>query len=231
MTKVKAALGLVLAAVLVCGGCPVGDPVAEGPPRVRVATSLGEFLIELDDANAPNTVQNFLQYVDEGFYDGTIFHRVIPGFVVQGGGYLPGLEAKPTRAPIASEANNGLLNLWGSVAMARTDDPSSATSQFYVNVADNPTLDPTATSPGYTVFGRVIEGMAVVDQISAIPTETRGNFSDVPVEDVVLLSAKSEPGALVLTPSWQTYWDGVQYNVQSALRDVLVQLLGQLISR
>ena len=159
MLRVKATIGLLLAAVLACGGCPVGDPLVDGPPRVRITTSLGEFLVELDPNDAPLTVANFLQYVNEGFYDGTIFHRVIPDFVVQGGGYLPGLEAKPTHDPIASEASNGLLNLRGTVAMARTDDQNSATSQFYVNVADSPTLDPSATSAGYTVFGRVIEGL------------------------------------------------------------------------
>ena len=230
MLRVKATIGLLLAAVLACGGCPVGDPLVDGPPRVRITTSLGEFLVELDPNDAPLTVANFLQYVNEGFYDGTIFHRVIPDFVVQGGGYLPGLEAKPTHDPIASEASNGLLNLRGTVAMARTDDPNSATSQFYVNVADSPTLDPSATSAGYTVFGRVIEGLAGIDRISTVPTQASGDFTDVPVEDVVLLSAKSEAPERVLAPSWQTYANGVQYDVLSALREVVVQALGQLIS-
>ena len=224
--KAKSALGLLLGAALICGGCPTGDPLVEGPPRVRITTSMGELLIELDEELAPNTVQNFLQYVDEGFYDNTVFHRVIHWFIVQGGGYVSGLEAKPTHDPIASEANNGLLNLRGTVGMARTDDANSATSQFYINVADNPAFNLSATSPGYTVFGRVIEGMSVVDQIAAVPTETRGNYADVPVEDVVILSAKSEPRERVLTPNWQTYLEGVQ----SALRDVVVQVLGQLIS-
>ena len=231
MLRVKVTLGLWLMAVLACGGCPTGDPLVEGPPRVSITTSMGEFLVELDEQKAPNTVQNFLQYVDEGFYDNTIFHRVIPGFVVQGGGYVSGLEAKPTRDPIASEANNGLLNVRGTIAMARTDDPNSATSQFYINLADNAALNATLTSPGYTVFGQVVEGMTVIDQIAAVPTQTSGDFSDVPVEDVVILSAKSEPRALVLAPGWETYVEGVQYGVQSSLRDVIVQVLGQLISR
>jgi len=228
--KAKSALGLLLGAALICGGCPTGDPLVEGPPRVRITTSMGEFLIELDEELAPNTVQNFLQYVDEGFYDNTVFHRVIHWFIVQGGGYVSGLEAKPTHDPIASEANNGLLNVRGTIGMARSDDANSATSQFYINVADNPAFNLSATSPGYTVFGRVIEGLAVVDQIAAVPTETRGNYSDVPIEDVVLLTAKSELGARVLAPSWETYLEGVQYGVQSALRDALVQLLERLIS-
>ena len=230
MIRMKAVMGLLFVAVLACGGCPVGDPLVEGPPRVRITTSLGEFLLELDPNDAPLTVENFLQYVDEGFYDGTIFHRVIQGFVVQGGGYLPGLEAKPTHDPIASEANNSLLNLRGTVGMARTDDANSATSQFYVNVVDNPTLDASATSPGYTVFGRVIEGMDIIDEISTVPTQTSGDFSDVPVEDVVILSAKSEPRASVLAPAWETYVEGVQYDLLSALREVVVQALQALIT-
>ena len=228
--KAKSALGLLLGAALICGGCPTGDPLVEGPPRVRITTSMGEFLIELDSNDAPLTVENFLQYVNEGFYDGTIFHRVIPGFVVQGGGYLPGLEAKPTYEPITSEAYNGLLNLRGTIGVARTDDANSATSQFYVNVADNPTLDASAMSAGYTVFGAVIEGMPVIDQIAAVPTETRGNYSNVPVEDVLLLSAREESGAGTLTPDWGHYFEEVQYGLLSALREVAVQLLQQLIA-
>jgi peptidyl-prolyl cis-trans isomerase A (cyclophilin A) len=229
MIRTKALVSLLFAAVLACGGCPVGAPLVEGPPRARISTSLGEFLIELDPNDAPLTVENFLQYVDEGFYDGTIFHRVIPNFVVQGGGYLPGLEPKPTHAPIVSEAANGLLNLRGTVGMARGDDVNSATSQFYVNLVDNPTLDTSATSLGYTVFGRVIDGMAVIDQIAAVPTETRGDSSDVPVEDVLLLSARQEPGAPTLAPDWEVYFEGVQYNLLSGLREVVVQALEQVI--
>ncbi len=223
-------LGIGLTAVLVAGGCPTGELVVEGPPRVRITTSRGKFLIELAEDLAPATVQNFVRYVDEGFYDGTLFHRVIPNFVVQGGGFLPGLEQKPTHAPIASEAGNGLRNLRGTVAMARTDDPNSATSQFYVNLSDNTALDPSPTSAGYTVFGRVIEGMDVIDQIAAVPTETRNEMSDVPVEDVLIVTARSEPGADVLTPEWESYLEGASYGVQTAMRDVAVLILERLIS-
>jgi len=195
MLRVRAGLVLRGAGRCLCGGCPLGEVVTAGPARVRITSSLGEFLIELYEDEAPLTAQNFLQYVDAGFYDGTIFHRVIPDFVVQGGGYLPGLEEKEVGAPIANESGNGLKNLRGTIAMARTDDPASATSQFFVNLVDNSDLDATATAAGYAVFGRVIEGMEVVDLIAAVPTETRGDFDDVPVTDVVLLTARSEPGA------------------------------------
>ena len=230
MTKVQSGLVLLVAVLCLCGGCPLGEVVTAGPARVRITTSLGEFLIELYEDAAPLTAQNFLQYVDAGFYDGTIFHRVIPNFVVQGGGYLPGLEEKEVGAPIANESGNGLKNLRGTIAMARTDDPASATSQFFVNLVDNSDLDATATAAGYAVFGRVIEGMEVVDLIAAVPTETRGDFDDVPVTDVVLLTARSEPGADVLTPAWEVYLENVDYGVLSALRNVLVEVLGRLIS-
>jgi cyclophilin family peptidyl-prolyl cis-trans isomerase len=126
--------------------------------------------------------------VDDGFYDGTIFHRVIPDFVVQGGGFEPGLVEKDTRDMIVNEATNGLKNTRGSIAMARRNEPDSATSQFYFNVADNTSLDYTSTSPGYTVFGWVIRGMSVVDQIATVQTESRDGFDDVPVEDVLIES-------------------------------------------
>ncbi|HPM25214.1 MAG TPA: peptidylprolyl isomerase [Phycisphaerae bacterium] len=230
MLRFRSGLVLLVAVLCLCGGCPLGEVVTAGPARVRITTSLGEFLIELYEDEAPLTAQNFLQYVDAGFYDGTIFHRVIPNFVVQGGGYLPGLEEKEVGAPIANESGNGLKNLRGTIAMARTDDPASATSQFFVNLVDNSDLDATATAAGYAVFGRVIEGMEVVDLIAAVPTETRGDFDDVPVTDVVLLTARSEPGADVLTPAWQDYLENVDYGVLSALRNVLVEVLGRLIS-
>jgi len=170
---------------------PQPDAGSDDPtPRVRLVTSLGTIVLELDREAAPITVSNFLRYVADGFYDGTIFHRVIADFVVQGGGFEPGLVEKNTRPPIINEAANGLKNLRGTVAMARTTDPDSATSQFFINLVDNENLDYTATNAGYCVFGRVIEGLDVVDEIGLVETETREGFSDVPVEDVLLERAE-----------------------------------------
>jgi peptidyl-prolyl cis-trans isomerase B (cyclophilin B) len=161
---------------------------------VVLTTSHGTVRIAVDAAKAPATVESFLRYVDDGHYDGTIFHRVIPGFMVQGGGYDATYNKKPVRAPLKNEANNGLKNLRGTLAMARTGDPHSATSQFFVNVADNAFLDHTAqtdTGWGYTVFGRVLEGMDVVDRIVATRTGAAGPFSkDAPLEPVVIQSAR-----------------------------------------
>jgi peptidyl-prolyl cis-trans isomerase B (cyclophilin B) len=168
---------------------------------VELNTSLGTITLRLNPEKAPITVANFLQYVDDGFYDGTIFHRVIPNFVVQGGGFLPGLQQKSTRAPIVNEASNGLTNTRTTIAMARTNDPNSATSQFFINVANNVAggdglsdLDPGGVSAeGYAVFGGVMVGMDVVDAIAAVTTGTRDSFSDVPVEDVVINTARRLP--------------------------------------
>ncbi len=170
------------------GGDGGGD---EDPtPRVRLVTSLGTIVVELDRENAPLSTNNFLRYVDDGFYDNTIFHRVIAEFVVQGGGFETGLVMKDTRDPIRSEADNGLRNLRGTIAMARTNDPDSATSQFYFNLVDNDSLDASAASPGYTVFGRVVEGLDVVDDIAEVEIGDRDGFTDVPVEDVLLERAE-----------------------------------------
>ena len=160
---------------------------------VKLHTTLGEITLELDEAHAPVTASNFLEYVNSGFYDGTIFHRVIDGFMVQGGGFEPGMRQKTTRAPIRNEADNGLRNLAYSVAMARTPDPHSASSQFFINVADNDFLDHSAPTPqgwGYCVFGRVVEGKEVVDQIKKLHTGSRGMHGDVPDEDVVIKKAE-----------------------------------------
>jgi peptidyl-prolyl cis-trans isomerase B (cyclophilin B) len=160
---------------------------------VKLHTTLGEITIELDEAKAPVTARNFLDYVNSGFYTDTIFHRVIDGFMIQGGGFEPGLRQKATREPIRNEADNGLKNVAYSVAMARTPDPHSASSQFFINVTDNDFLDHSAPTPrgwGYCVFGRVVEGKEVVDQIRRVPTGTRGGHDDVPVEDVVIKKAE-----------------------------------------
>ena len=161
---------------------------------VVVDTNHGSFQIALDAARAPKTVSNFLEYVDGGHYDGTIFHRVIDGFMAQGGGYDATYQKKPVRAPVENEAHNGLKNARGTVAMARTNDPHSATAQFFVNVNDNTALDHRDKTPsgwGYTVFGRVLSGMEVVDRIKSVRTGSQGPFAkDAPVEQVVIRSVR-----------------------------------------
>src|SRR6476646_7931647 len=170
---------------------PSADSPAPGNPVVLMSTSLGDITIELFKTEAPVSVQNFLQYVNDGFYGGTVFHRVKKGFMIQGGGFTPSLQEKPTRPPIQNEATNGLHNARGTVAMARTRALRSATSQFYINVVDNRMLDHTGFAPedfGYAVFGRVLSGMDVVDRIVAVPTTSKAGMDDVPVEAVVIRS-------------------------------------------
>ena len=157
--------------------------------NVRLETTHGAIVLSLDAEKAPQTVENFVQYVRDGFYDGTLFHRVIDGFMVQGGGFATGMQQKRARAPIANEADNGLRNQRGTIAMARTPDPHSATAQFFINVADNAFLDfrgKTDAGWGYCVFGRVTEGMDVVDRIKGVATTSRAGHRDVPAQDVVI---------------------------------------------
>ena len=164
---------------------------------VRLETSKGTIDIELDEKAAPKTVANFLQYVRDGHYDNTLFHRVIPGFMIQGGGMEPGMKQKPTRKPVANEATNGVKNKNYTVAMARTSEPHSATAQFFINVADNDFLDYTAPSAngwGYCVFGKVTGGRDIVDKIKAVPTATSGFHQNVPQQDVVILKAEEVAG-------------------------------------
>ena len=161
---------------------------------VKLHTTLGTITLELDAERAPETTRNFLQYVRDGHYDNTVFHRVIDGFMIQGGGFEPGMRQKPARTPIGNEAKNGLKNARGTVAMARTGDPNSATAQFFINVADNAVLNHTAPTPqgwGYCVFGRVVEGMDVVDKIKGVRTGSSGVHKDVPVEDVLIERAEA----------------------------------------
>ncbi|MBU1359682.1 MAG: peptidyl-prolyl cis-trans isomerase [Gammaproteobacteria bacterium] len=163
---------------------------AQTPPRVNLSTSAGDIVIELDPDKAPKTVDNFLKYVKDGHYNGTIFHRVIDGFMIQGGGYTADMRQKPTRAPVPLEASNGLKNKKYTVAMARTGDPNSATSQFFINVKDNAMLDaPKPDGWGYTVFGKVVAGTEVVDKIRTAATGSKGGMQDVPVEPIVIRSA------------------------------------------
>ena len=160
---------------------------------VKLHTNHGTITLELDAEKAPKTVENFLQYVRDGFFDGTIFHRVIDGFMIQGGGFEPGMNQKPTRDEIENEASNGLKNEAYTIAMARTPNPNSATAQFFINVANNSFLNFTAPTPqgyGYAVFGKVVEGMDVVDKIKKVKTGNRAGHQDVPLEDVVITQAE-----------------------------------------
>lgn len=162
-------------------------------PRVKLHTNQGDMVITLDAAKAPKTVENFLTYVKEGFYNGTVFHRVIDGFMIQGGGFEPGMKQKQTHAPIENEANNGLKNDKYTLAMARTSDPHSATSQFFINVSNNDFLNFTAPTPngwGYAVFGSVTEGTDVVDKIKGVKTGNKGFHQNVPNEDVIIEKAE-----------------------------------------
>jgi len=197
-------LTLALTAALLVAGCTGGGEKTEKPetpesaktenPVVDLETSKGTIVVELYSDKAPKSVENFLEYVRSGFYDGTIFHRVIESFMIQGGGYTKDLERKETRAPIPNEANNGLKNVTGTIAMARTSDPNSATSQFFINVKDNGFLDFKSETPGgwgYAVFGKVIDGMDVVTAIEHTPTSDQGGaFANLPKDPVVIESAK-----------------------------------------
>jgi len=162
--------------------------------KVRFVTSMGDIVVELDAQKAPRSVANFEQYVKEGHYDGTVFHRVIDGFMIQGGGMLPNLSEKPTRKPIPLESHNGLTNTRGTLAMARTNDPNSATAQFFINLKDNAFLDAANArdNNGYAVFGHVVAGMDVVDRIRAVPTTNKGPYENVPVTPVLIKKATLE---------------------------------------
>lgn len=161
-------------------------------PRVRLVTDLGDIVLQLDRSKAPKTVENFLQYVEAGFYNGTIFHRVIDGSMVQGGGFTPNMVQKESRQPIQNEADNGLRNTIGTIAMARTSDPHSASAQFFINVGNNDFLDfreKTQRAWGYAVFGRVIKGMDTVKSITQVPTTTVGYFENVPAKPIIIQQA------------------------------------------
>jgi peptidyl-prolyl cis-trans isomerase A (cyclophilin A) len=197
---------LLALALAVCSAAAFAQPKAEdAAPRVLLSTSEGDITLELDATRAPKSVANFLQYVRAGHYDGTVFHRVIENFMIQGGGFTPDLKQKPTRAPIAIESQNGLKNLRGSIAMARTSDPNSATSQFFINVVDNARLDfPGFDGHGYAVFGKVVAGMDVVDRIRKLPTTANGPHQNVPAQPVLIRSARVEsasPSTSAPTPA------------------------------
>jgi peptidyl-prolyl cis-trans isomerase A (cyclophilin A) len=175
------------AALAVAGLTAFSAPAWAG--KVRLATSMGDIVIELDAQKAPKSVANFEQYVKEGHYNGTVFHRVIPNFMIQGGGMTADLRETPTHKPIPLESHNGLANVAGSVAMARTGDPNSATAQFFINVQDNAFLD---QGDGYAVFGHVVSGMDVVEKIKAVQTTTKGPYENVPVTPVTIKKATLE---------------------------------------
>ncbi|MGB2131663.1 MAG: peptidylprolyl isomerase [Marinobacterium sp.] len=181
MIKALAA-GLALAA-------PLAFAAPDTPVHISLDTSAGTIELELDQEKAPVTVENFVQYVQDGHYNGLIFHRVIPGFMVQGGGFTPDMQQLDTRAPIKHESDNGLSNLRGTIAMARTNDPNSATAQFFINSVDNRRLDGMPGRPGYTVFGKVTQGMNVVDSISRVPTGRHGHYRDVPTSPIIINKA------------------------------------------
>lgn len=200
LTKVIV-LAVLVPLVLTAAGCkqkdsgPAGTEVKQsetqgGNPVVILSTSKGDIKIELYKDKAPITVENFLSYVNDGFYNGTIFHRVIPNFMIQGGGFTPDFTQKPTKAPIKNEANNGIKNDRGTIAMARTQVVDSASSQFFINVVNNDFLNNGARDYGYAVFGKVVEGMDVVDAIAGVATGNKGMYGDVPQEDVVIESVK-----------------------------------------
>ncbi len=162
------------------------------PPRVVLETNLGDITLELNPEQAPITVANFLQYVDAGFYDDTIFHRVIAGFMIQGGGMTADFTRKQTQAPIVNESTNGLRNQRGTIAMARTSAPHSATSQFFINLVNNASLDGRPGTPGYAVFGKVVSGMEVVDRIATVNTGRKFGHADVPLTDIIIKKAKRQ---------------------------------------
>ena len=188
----RMALCVLLGVCMLSLCCPLPAAAAGADPVVKLETNYGDILLRLDARKAPMTVSNFVQYVKSGHYDGTIFHRVIKDFMIQGGGMTPDLKEKPTRAPVKNEASNGLQNRKYTVAMARTSEPHSATAQFFINTKDNAFLNYRSATPegwGYAVFGKVIKGQNVVDKIAAVPTGSRGYHDDVPNEPVIIKRA------------------------------------------
>ena len=192
MKLIRIVLAFLLAGLCVLPAQAASTPATKGNMKmVKLHTNLGIITLQLDAEKAPFTVQNFLDYVNSGFYNNTIFHRVIPNFMIQGGGFEPGMKQKPTKAPIKNEAANGLKNETYSIAMARTGDPQSATAQFFINTKNNSFLDyPGQDGWGYCVFGTVVEGKEVVDAIGKVKTSSSGMFQDVPKEDVINTKAE-----------------------------------------
>ena len=181
---------LALASIALAAMFSVANVHAQTAPKVKLTTSMGDIVVQLDPAKAPKTVENFLAYVNDKHYDGTVFHRVMDGFMIQGGGFTADMQQKPTKPPIALEANNGLKNDTYTIAMARTSNPNSATSQFFINVKDNAMLNaPQPDGHGYAVFGKVVEGTAVVDKIKAVAVGNKGGHQNVPTTPVTITTA------------------------------------------
>lgn len=190
MALSRRTLTLSLASIVVASAASLANAQDTAKPQVKIATNMGEFVVELEPAKAPKTVENFLQYVADKHYDGTIFHRVIDGFMIQGGGFTADLQQKPTRAPILLEAKNGLKNDRYTIAMARTGNPNSATAQFYVNVANNDMLNaPQPDGHGYAVFGKVVQGQATIDKIRTVATGNRSMHQNVPTSAITITAA------------------------------------------
>ncbi|WP_287919745.1 peptidylprolyl isomerase [Comamonas sp.] len=190
MTLSRRNLTLTLAGIVLTSTSGLVMAQDAAKPRVKFTTNMGEFVVELDPVKAPKTVENFLQYVAEKHYEGTVFHRVIDGFMIQGGGFTADMQQKTNRAPIALEAKNGLKNDRYTIAMARTGNPNSATSQFFINVANNDMLNaPQPDGHGYAVFGKVVQGQAVIDKIRTVPTGNRGMHQNVPTSAITITSA------------------------------------------
>ncbi|MNY97761.1 Peptidyl-prolyl cis-trans isomerase cyp18 [compost metagenome] len=190
MTLSRRTLTLTLAGIVLTSASGLAIAQDAAKPRVKFTTNMGEFVVELEPAKAPKTVENFLQYVADKHYEGTVFHRVIDGFMIQGGGFTADMQQKTNRAPIALEAKNGLKNDRYTIAMARTGNPNSATSQFFINVANNDMLNaPQPDGHGYAVFGKVVQGQAVIDKIRTVPTGNRGMHQNVPTSAITITSA------------------------------------------
>lgn len=194
MRLTRRTLNLSLTGLLLAGMASLAAAQDAKQPRVQFNTSMGDFVVELAPTKAPKTVENFLQYVNDKHYDGTVFHRVIDGFMIQGGGFTADMQQKPTRDPIPLEARNGLKNDRYTIAMARTGNPNSATAQFYINVANNDMLNaPNPDGHGYAVFGKVVQGQAVIDKIRTVATGNRGMHQNVPKDPVTIVSARVLP--------------------------------------
>lgn len=204
---------LILGAMVTQANAEESADAKPAPVEVSFETSMGPFTLELFPDKAPQTVANFLMYVDEGFYDNTLFHRVIPGFVVQAGGFEKDMKKKLTHPPVKNESANGLMNIRGAISMARTNNPDSATSQFFINVVHNPSLDSKGKKPGYAVFGKVTDGIKIIDKIISVPTERSGRHSDVPKKDVFILSAKRKGGAVANSKKLTDFVAGEHYVV------------------
>lgn len=190
MTLSRRTLTLSLASLIVASHTTLASAQDAAKPRVKFVTTQGDFVVELEPTKAPKTVENFLQYVNDKHYEGTVFHRVIDGFMIQGGGFTADMQQKPTRAPIPLEAKNGLKNDRYTIAMARTGNPNSATSQFYINVANNDMLNaPQPDGHGYAVFGKVVQGQAVIDKIRTVPTGNRSMHQNVPTSAITITAA------------------------------------------